>query len=533
MRAERLSAQGSERRWRRGPVRLRARLRPRRDRRRARHAVRPARRRDSRADARAAPRPAAGGRDRDGAARRPRSTRRRSCSTSSATPRAPPEAPRAVARPVRHGHRHRSRQDRAERLPARGDARGRRGRARLQARADRPRRPAAAGVARRRRAARDAPRGSTAHRCLAAALRPARLPAPRRRARRRDDRPGAAPRAHAGGDRRRRARAVVEGVGGLLVPLSESYLVRDLAVELGLPLLVAARPGLGTINHTLLTLEAARAAGLEVRAVVLTPWPSQPEAIERSNRETIARLGAVEVATLRALAGPAARGAGARRAPSCRGAGGSPSPARAVRRLTAAAACRAPCFSSLIREVGRGKLRFSSRGNGMLRADDRAPARAGRAARAARRALALWTGAGGGRPGAARAPVGNHRPRLPARGDHGRRGPDDRLAQRNPRPAHRHLDDRTLQLGAPRRRHELLAEIRHPRHLRLLLHRPSDDEGRRDGARDPGGKGPAPRPRAPLRGRRSASRWPARACGRCCRRRRRAAAPSRRSRARS
>jgi dethiobiotin synthetase len=108
--------------------------------------------------------------------------------------------------------------------------------------------------------------------------------------------------------------AVVEGVGGLLVPLSESYLVRDLAVELGLPLLIAARPGLGTINHTLLTLEAARGAGLEVRAVVLTPWPPEPEPIERSNRDTIARLGAVEVATLRALPGPGAEelaGAGA------------------------------------------------------------------------------------------------------------------------------------------------------------------------------------------------------------------------------
>ena len=55
---------------------------------------------------------------------------------------------------------------------------------------------------------------------------------------------------------------VVEGVGGLLVPLTRDYLVRDLAVELGLPLVVAARPGLGTINHSLLTIEAARAAGL-------------------------------------------------------------------------------------------------------------------------------------------------------------------------------------------------------------------------------------------------------------------------------
>jgi dethiobiotin synthetase len=88
---------------------------------------------------------------------------------------------------------------------------------------------------------------------------------------------------------------IVEGIGGLLAPLAEDYTVRDLAVALGLPLLIVARPGLGTINHTLLTLQAARAARLEVRSVVLTPWPEQPSRLERSNRETIARLGEVEV----------------------------------------------------------------------------------------------------------------------------------------------------------------------------------------------------------------------------------------------
>jgi dethiobiotin synthetase len=72
---------------------------------------------------------------------------------------------------------------------------------------------------------------------------------------------------------------VVEGVGGLLVPLAPGYDVRRLARELELRLVIAARPGLGTINHTLLTLEAA-------------------SAVERSNRETIARLGDVPVATL-------------------------------------------------------------------------------------------------------------------------------------------------------------------------------------------------------------------------------------------
>jgi dethiobiotin synthetase len=94
---------------------------------------------------------------------------------------------------------------------------------------------------------------------------------------------------------------VCEGVGGLLVPLSGSYLVRDFAAELGLPLVIAASPGLGTINHTLLTLESARAAGLSVAAVVLTPWPEKPSAIERSNQETIGSLGEVPVRTLRQL----------------------------------------------------------------------------------------------------------------------------------------------------------------------------------------------------------------------------------------
>jgi dethiobiotin synthetase len=91
---------------------------------------------------------------------------------------------------------------------------------------------------------------------------------------------------------------VAEGVGGLLVPLTDTYLVRDYAVDLGLPVVIAARPGLGTINHTLLTLAAARAAGLTVLGVVLTPWPDEPDAMEQSNRETIAALGETDVATL-------------------------------------------------------------------------------------------------------------------------------------------------------------------------------------------------------------------------------------------
>ena len=91
---------------------------------------------------------------------------------------------------------------------------------------------------------------------------------------------------------------IAEGVGGLMVPITPGYLVRDLAVDLGLPLVIAARTGLGTINHTLLTIEAARAAGLTPAGVVMTPWPAEPEPIELSNRATVERLGGVPVSGL-------------------------------------------------------------------------------------------------------------------------------------------------------------------------------------------------------------------------------------------
>jgi dethiobiotin synthetase len=91
---------------------------------------------------------------------------------------------------------------------------------------------------------------------------------------------------------------VAEGVGGLLVPITPGYLVRDLARDLGLPLVVAARTGLGTINHTLLTVEAARAVGLAVAGIVMTPWPDHASPMEVSNRATVERLAGVPVSGL-------------------------------------------------------------------------------------------------------------------------------------------------------------------------------------------------------------------------------------------
>jgi dethiobiotin synthetase len=91
---------------------------------------------------------------------------------------------------------------------------------------------------------------------------------------------------------------VCEGVGGLLVPLSPSWNVRSFAVELGYPLVVVSPPGLGSINHTLLTVESARQVGLKVAVIVLNPWPEDPTPIETDNRETIAALSGIPVLTL-------------------------------------------------------------------------------------------------------------------------------------------------------------------------------------------------------------------------------------------
>lgn len=89
---------------------------------------------------------------------------------------------------------------------------------------------------------------------------------------------------------------LVEGIGGLLCPLSRRASVADLAAELGLPLLVVARAGLGTINHTLLTVEAARRRGLRVAGVLLNlRSPSGPTDAERTNPAQIEHLARVRV----------------------------------------------------------------------------------------------------------------------------------------------------------------------------------------------------------------------------------------------
>ncbi len=82
---------------------------------------------------------------------------------------------------------------------------------------------------------------------------------------------------------------VVEGAGGALVPLNDRHLMIDLMAHLGLPVVVVARSGLGTINHCLLTLEALQRRGLAIAGVVMSGPPND------ANRQAIEHFSGVAV----------------------------------------------------------------------------------------------------------------------------------------------------------------------------------------------------------------------------------------------
>lgn len=112
--------------------------------------------------------------------------------------------------------------------------------------------------------------------------------------------------------RARHAWLVVEGVGGLLVPAAEKLSVADLARDLELPLVIVARAALGTINHTLLSLEAAVARGLPVAGVVVCHAGGELSAADASNLDALRRaLGPGLVGEIPPLA------PGTRPAPGC------------------------------------------------------------------------------------------------------------------------------------------------------------------------------------------------------------------------
>lgn len=84
---------------------------------------------------------------------------------------------------------------------------------------------------------------------------------------------------------------LVEGVGGIIAPLWEDYLVADMMAELGLPAVIVTRPNLGTINHTVLTVEYAKQRGIKLAGIVINRWnQEQVGVLEQSNIDYIERL---------------------------------------------------------------------------------------------------------------------------------------------------------------------------------------------------------------------------------------------------
>ena len=89
---------------------------------------------------------------------------------------------------------------------------------------------------------------------------------------------------------------LVEGAGGLMVPLAEHYFVAGLARELNLEIIIVSRLGLGTINHTLLTIEQARGRGLSVKGVVFSKIKNKKATFpEQTNPQEIAKIGNVPI----------------------------------------------------------------------------------------------------------------------------------------------------------------------------------------------------------------------------------------------
>jgi len=89
---------------------------------------------------------------------------------------------------------------------------------------------------------------------------------------------------------------IVEGAGGIMVPVSEKYLFLDIAKDLNFPVLIVSRPGLGTINHTLLTIDAVRSRGLDILGVVINYAIKTRKGLsERTNPAVIEKIGGMPV----------------------------------------------------------------------------------------------------------------------------------------------------------------------------------------------------------------------------------------------
>jgi len=95
---------------------------------------------------------------------------------------------------------------------------------------------------------------------------------------------------------------LVEGVGGVLVPITRKYFIVDLIRDFGLPTIIVARAGLGTINHTLLTIETLKIRKVEIIGVILNGFHGNDKS-EKTNAKVIQETGKVRILASFPLAG--------------------------------------------------------------------------------------------------------------------------------------------------------------------------------------------------------------------------------------
>jgi dethiobiotin synthetase len=88
---------------------------------------------------------------------------------------------------------------------------------------------------------------------------------------------------------------IVEGAGGISVPLGEDFLVSDLIKALKLPIVIVARPNLGTVNHIFLTVQYAKSQGLTIAGIVINGKNEHPDLAEKTNPELIEKLCGVPI----------------------------------------------------------------------------------------------------------------------------------------------------------------------------------------------------------------------------------------------
>ena len=88
---------------------------------------------------------------------------------------------------------------------------------------------------------------------------------------------------------------LVEGAGGLMVPIQGGYIMADLAKQMGLPMLVITHPRLGTLNHTLLTTFAARAMDLQLCGFIINQMPDNPDEAEREAPHLLSSLASADM----------------------------------------------------------------------------------------------------------------------------------------------------------------------------------------------------------------------------------------------